>query len=228
MERHPFSIAEWLAGSKAQEVPAIGSAPQVPPELLGSNMLPSCILLSYLWNQPQLMNTDEEGSASSSSPTSTSSSIDTLAGTNPGTRGYPVVDSTPQALVGLLRNSMLPSFLPGQYFWNQPNEIPKDVEGSALSPTTTPTVFAIPSAGSNKDHQQGRSSKQIKRLLLDKRNRQKAKLIPQPALVPGTPECEHRYEEAMKHYQSLPVQKDTFLSILIGPCHRKSRSEPII
>ncbi|PIC20189.1 hypothetical protein B9Z55_025487 [Caenorhabditis nigoni] len=77
MERHPFSIAELLAGSKAQEVPAIGSAPQVPPELLGSNMIPSCLLMSYLWNQPQLMNTDDEGSASYSSPTSTSSSIDT-------------------------------------------------------------------------------------------------------------------------------------------------------
>ncbi|PIC48412.1 hypothetical protein B9Z55_007391 [Caenorhabditis nigoni] len=214
MERHPFSIAELLAGSEAPVLPAIGSAPQVPPELLGSNLVPSCILFSHLWNQPRPLDTDYEGSASSASTTPSFSSISSAASNKERIRGIPCVGSTSQAAAGLLGNTLLPAGLLWPYFWNQSNGIPANDEGSASSLSTTPTVFSMSSAGSNKDHQQARSSKQIKRLLLDKRNRQKAKLIPKPALTPGSPECEERYEEALKHHQSSPVQNDIYLADL--------------
>ncbi|CAO4366992.1 unnamed protein product [Caenorhabditis nigoni] len=209
MERHPFSIAELLAGSEAQETPAIGSAPQVATGLLSNNLVPTCILFSYLWNQPRPLDTDYEGSTSSASTTPSLSSISSSASNKELIRGIPSVGSTPQASAGLLFNNMLPTVLLGQYLWNHPNGIP---EGSASSSSTTPTVFSMSSAG--KDDQQARSSKQIKRLLLDKRNRQKSKLIPQPALTPGSPECEQRYEEAMEHYQRSPVQNDILLADL--------------
>ncbi|CAP27779.2 Protein CBG07820 [Caenorhabditis briggsae] len=220
MERQPFSIAELLAGSKAQEVPAIGSAHQLAAGLLSNNVLNSCLMMTFLWNQPNGVTTDDEGSVSSSSTKPSLSSIGISPGTNDQQRtsGVPAVGSAPQALAGLPTNNMLPLCWLMPYLWNQPSGIPADDEGSTCSSSTTPSLSSIGISAGTKYHQQGpvqHSTKQIKRLLLDRRNRQKAKLIPKPALLPGTAECEQRYEEALKHHQSSPVQNDIFLANLM-------------
>ncbi|CAP21039.2 Protein CBG24427 [Caenorhabditis briggsae] len=124
------------------------------------------------------------------------------------------------SLYFLVDKDMLPSWLLFSHLWNQPNENLTEDEGSAYSSSTTPSsssTFVGVSAGGNKNIQKGpaqRSSEHIKRLLLDKRNRQKAKLTPKPAFLPGTAKCEQRHEEAIKHHQSSPVQNDIFLANL--------------
>ncbi|ULT83993.1 hypothetical protein L3Y34_012958 [Caenorhabditis briggsae] len=152
-------------------------------------------------------------------------------GISPGTkdqqriRGIPAVGLAPQVPAGPHTNNMLPSWLLFSHLWNQPNENLTEDEGSAYSSSTTPSsssTFVGVSAGGNKNIQKfqliegpaQRSSEHIKRLLLDKRNRQKAKLTPKPAFLPGTAKCEQRHEEAIKHHQSSPVQNDIFLANL--------------
>ncbi|UMM20141.1 hypothetical protein L5515_015493 [Caenorhabditis briggsae] len=219
MERQPFSIAELLAGSKAQEVPAIGSAHQLAAGLLSNNVLNSCLMMSFLWNQPNGVTTDDEGSVSSSSTKPSLSSIGISPGTNDQQRtsGVPAVGSAPQALAGLPTTCYLCVGLCHISGTSQAGflQTMRDQHALLLQHRRSPqSAFLLAPSIINVKGPVQHSTKQIKRLLLDRRNRQKAKLIPKPALLPGTAECEQRYEEALKHHQSSPVQNDIFLANL--------------